>query len=422
MTLFPLPPTNTINWKSPAEFAFTEANGHIESTYHTKTGKWSPLQFVADSHLQVHGLATGLNYGQQAFEGLKAFRMPGERGDIAIFRPVAHAGRFQHSSNLLGMPPVPTNIFVRACNSAVALNADYVPPHESGWSLYCRPLVFGSGRSLSPTLSAEYTFCVFIFPMPSAPPIPVKAIILDEYDRAAPNGTGTAKAGGNYAGVLPWTSRAKAGGFGLTLHLDSVQHKYVDEFSLSGFLGVKVQPSSTNGTHSGTQNGTQNDTQNGTQIGTHDGTHNGTQNGTQNGKQGKSDVVLIVPDSPSALDSLTSDSVQQIARFWGWKVEKRPVPYTELPDFDEVVGTGTAVGLTAVRSISRKGQTSQSRLPPSPRVTFDDASGFEVIKFIQDERQDGGPVFHQLLEYLRAIQFGKEDDHFGWLYKVREQK
>ncbi|CAM1505786.1 Fc.00g114230.m01.CDS01 [Cosmosporella sp. VM-42] len=397
MVPFPLPPTNTINWTNPTEFAFTEASGHIESTYHSKTGKWSPFQFVADSHLRIHGLATGLNYGQQAFEGLKAFRMPGERGDIAIFRPEAHAGRFQHSSDLLGMPPVPTDLFVQACNAAVALNADYVPPHESGWSLYCRPLVFGSGRSLSPTLSAEYTFCVFIFPMPSASSVPVKAIILDDFDRAAPKGTGTAKAGGNYGGVLRWTSQAKTEGFGLTLHLDSVRHEYVDEFSLSGFLGVKGKPSSTNGTP------------------------NGTLNGTQNGRRGSSDVVLVVPDSPSALDSLTSDSIQHIARSWGWKVEKRPVPYTELPDFDEVIGTGTAVGLTAVRSICRREQK-QNRLPAGPRVNFDGADDSEVIEYIPDGQQGGGPVFHQLLEYLRAIQLGKEYDRFEWLYKVHEQK
>lgn len=342
----------------------------------------------------MHGLSTGLNYGQQAFEGLKAFRMPGNHGDIAIFRPEAHAKRFQHSCFLLDMPLVPIDMFVEACKAAVSLNATYVPPHESGWSLYCRPLAFGSNRTLSPTSSDEYTFCVFVFPMPSAPPVPVKAIILDDFDRAPPRGTGTAKAGGNYGGVLRWTGQAKREGFGITLHLDCIQHEYVDEFSLSGFLGIKYKPSSMNGSQ------------------------NGTHDGIQNGKRGRGEVTLVVPDSTSALDSLTSESIQQIAKSWGWKVEKRPVSYTELPDFDEVVATGTAVGLTSIRSICRRGRTLENRLPPSLRVISDPKNASEIIRYIPDEQEGGGPIFRALLEYLRAIQFGKEHDCFEWLCRV----
>lgn len=343
---------------------------------------------MADSHLRVHGLSPGLNYGQQAFEGLKAFRLPGERGDIAIFRPEAHAARLQHSAAMLGMPPVPTDTFVRACNEAVARNAGYVPPHASGWSLYVRPLLFGSARSLYPGPSVEYVFCVYVFPMPSGPPVPARALVLDDFDRAAPRGTGTAKAGGNYAGVLPWAARARDQGFGITLHLDSAQHQYVDEFSLCGFLGVKGRPALTNG--------------------------------AQNGERGGGDVVLVVPDSPSALESLTSDSVQKIARYLGWKVEKRPVHYTELPEFDEVLGAGTAVGLSAIRSIYRRGQESETRLSPGPRVTSDPVDGSEVVQYIPEGQEGGGPVFHQLLDYLRGVQRGLEHDKFGWLYNVHE--
>ena len=393
--------------------AIIVANGHIESTFYERSGKWSPLKFVEDSYLRVHGLSPGLNYGQQAFEGLKAFRTPGDH-DIVIFRPEAHAARFQHSSYMLGMPLVPIDMFVEACKAAVAKNAVWVPPHESGWSLYCRPLLFGSSRSLVPGPADEYKFCVYIFPMPSAPPRPVKAIVLDEFDRAAPKGTGTAKAGGNYAGVLRWAGLAKREGFGITLHLDSVRHEYVDEFSLCGFLGVKSKPISHNGVLNGSQNGTPNGTQNSTQ--------NGIQNGTRSGERGNREVVLVVPDSPSALDSLTSESIQQIARSWGWKVEKRPVPYTELPEFEEVMGTGTAVGLTSIRSISRRRDAILNQLPPSSRVVSEAGDDFEVIQYIPDKQDGGGPVFNQLLSYFRAVQFGKEQDCFDWLCKVDAQK
>lgn len=337
--------------------------------------------------MRIHGLAPGLNYGQQAFEGLKAFRMPGDRGGIALFRPDRNAMRLQHSSGVLNMPSVPVDMFIRACHAAVALNAGYVPPHETGWALYCRPLLFASGPMFPPGVPNECTFCVYVFPTPSGVQDgaqAVKALILDDYDRAAPKGTGHAKVGGNYAGVLRWTGQAKAEGFGITLHLDSARHVEVDEFSLCGFLGVKRS------SHGAGGGGDDND----------------------------DDVTLVVPDSPCAIDSLTSDSVQQIARSWGWKVEKRPVPYTELPAFSEVLGAGTAVGLVPIRSITRRGTT--GRLSPGPRALAagsDDES--ETVLYMPDEQPGGGPMFQKLLAQFKAIQLGKVPDEFGWRFEVK---
>ena len=310
--------------------------------------------------------------------------MPGEFGGIALFRPERNGMRLQHSSAVLNMPSVPIDMFVRACHAAVALNAGYVPPHETGWALYCRPLLFASGAQFPPGVPNECTFCVYVFPTPAGVQDglqAIKALILDDFDRAAPKGTGHAKAGGNYAGVLRWTGQAMTEGFGVTLHLDSARHEEVDEFSLCGFLGVKLSP-----------------------------------RGAGDDDDDDHSVTLVVPDSPCAIDSLTSDSVQHIARSWGWKVEKRPVPYTELPAFSEILGAGTAVGLVAIRSITRPGLT--GRLPTSPRVSAE-SSESETVTYIPDDQQGGGPVFQKLLAQFKAIQLGKVQDEFGWRSEVQ---
>lgn len=229
-------------------------------------------------------MAPALNYGQQAYEGLKAFRAPGDQ-TIQIFRPDRNAVRMQHSAEFVSMPPVPVDMFVDACRAAVALNAEWVPPHETGAAMYVRPQMYGSSAQLGLSPPEEYTFCVYVLPTGVYHGVhPVRCLILDDFDRAAPNGTGSAKVGGNYAPVLRWTDKARTEGYDITLHLDSATHTEVDEFSTSGFIGVLV-----------------------------DG----------------DDVTVVVPDSKNVIDSVTSESVQGIAKNLGWKVEKRPVRFRD---------------------------------------------------------------------------------------------
>lgn len=138
---------------------------------------------------------------------------------------------------------------------------------------------------------------------------PVDALILEEFDRAAPEGTGSAKIGGNYAPVLRWSEKAKSEGFGITLHLDSKTRTVIDEFSTSGFIGIRED-------------------------------------------QGL--YTLVVPDSKNVIKSVTSDCVCEIARSIGWKVECRPIPYDELSSFSEIVAAGTAAALVPIKSITMK--------------------------------------------------------------------
>lgn len=79
--------------------------------------------------------------------------MPGEAGNIMLFRVDGHGKRFRHSAEVVDMPPIPSDLFHRACRAAVALNACFVPPHETGWGLYLRPLLFASGPTITPHLT-----------------------------------------------------------------------------------------------------------------------------------------------------------------------------------------------------------------------------------------------------------------------------
>lgn len=261
-------------------------NGHIESTYSKKTGKWTSPKFVVSPYLHLHGMAPGLNYGQQCYEGLKAFRAPDDQ-TINIFRAQQNAERMQHSASFISIPEVPVDLFKKCVHLAVSLNAEYVPPHRTGAAMYIRPLLFGSSAQLGLNPPEEYTFLVFVLPTGVYHGThPVAALILEDFDRAAPEGTGSAKVGGNYAPVLRWSEKARNEGYGITLHLDSRTRTEIDEFSTSGFIGVHGTPET-------------------------------------------GDVTIVVPDSKNVIKSVTSNSICEIAsKLFGWKVEMRAVRAT----------------------------------------------------------------------------------------------
>lgn len=301
-------------------------------------------------------MAPGLNYGVQCYEGMKAFRQPD--GKITVFRPDQNALRMQHSASYISIPPVPEAHFVECVNLAVAANAEFVPPHETGAAMYIRPLLFGSSAQLGLNPPDEYTFVVFVMPTGVYHGVhAVDALILEDFDRAAPEGTGSAKVGGNYAPVLRHSEKARNKGYGITLHLDSKTRSEIDEFSTSGFLGVRKDSST----------------------------------GT---------TTVVVPDSKNVIKSVTSESATQIARdLFGYKIEKRPILYTELGEFNEVMAAGTAASLVPIKSITLE-------------------SKGEKFEYPVNEALDPGPVCAQLLTTLKGIQQGKVKDTFGWNHTV----
>ncbi|KAH7074746.1 aminotransferase [Paraphoma chrysanthemicola] len=349
---FPPAPLETVNWNQLGLSITDAVNGHVESKYSVAEGSWSEPTFVASPYLSIHGLAPALNYGQQAYEGLKAHRSPD--GNINLFRPAAHAARMNVSASYVSIPEIPESHFLKCIKMAVARNGEWVAPHSSEALLYIRPLVFGSSGHLSLTAPTEYTFAVFAQPGTTYHGVqPLPACVIEDFDRAAPRGTGGAKVGGNYAPVIRHTDKARAQGFHVTLHLDAQTRTCIEEFSTSGFIGIK-------------------------KVG--------------------GQVVVVVPDSKNIVQSITSDSCLALAESFGWRVEKREIPWSECKFFDEVIAVGTAASLLPIRLLARPGT--------GERFMYGETTGECTMK---------------LQSALRDIMRGKIEDQFGWVDVLKEE-
>ncbi len=292
-----------IDWKNLG-FGFSDVNCHVRYTW--KNGAWDGGEEVKDPYITMHVGASCLHYGQECFEGLKVFAC--KDGKIRAFRPRANANRMVRTAIRTVMPPVPEELFIEALRRVVKANVEYVPPYGTGGSLYVRPLLIGTGPQIGVAPAKEYTFLMIVMPVGAyykGGLKPVRAVILDDWDRAAPHGMGDVKVGGNYAASLFAHEKAKKEGWPVELYLDAKEHKYVEEFSTSNFIGIKP-----------------------------DGTY-------------------VTPDSHSVLPSVTNDTLRQIAADTGRKVETRPIPYEEIKTFSEVAACGTAVVVTPVWEITR---------------------------------------------------------------------
>ena len=189
-----------LNW-SELGFGYIKTDYNIRCYY--RNGKWGELEVCSSEILNIHMASTCLHYGQESFEGLKAFR--GKDGKIRVFRMDENAKRMQSSSRGIKMAELPVEMFEEAVRKVVKLNERFVPPYESGAALYIRPLMLGLGQQVGVKPAPESMFVVFVTPV--GPYFkggfqPSKVCIMREYDRAAPNGTGTIKVGGNYAASL----------------------------------------------------------------------------------------------------------------------------------------------------------------------------------------------------------------------------
>jgi branched-chain amino acid aminotransferase len=290
----------TIDWKH-LPFAYMKTDYNVRCYY--REGKWGELEISSSEYIHMHMAATCLHYGQEAFEGLKAFR--GQDGKIRIFRWRENAKRMRDTAIGIKMAPVPEEIFQRAVFTAIRLNERFVPPYGYGASLYIRPLLIGSGAEVGVKPAKEYFFMVFVTPV--GPYFkegfkPVDIMICRSHDRAAPLGTGSFKVGGNYAASLTSLEIAHLKGFSTTLYLDAKDKKYIDEAGPANFFGIKKN-------------------------------------------------TYITPDSKSILPSITNMSIMDLAKKMGMTVERRPVSVEELSSFDEVGACGTAAVITPIRKI-----------------------------------------------------------------------
>jgi branched-chain amino acid aminotransferase len=274
---------------------------NVRSYY--KDGKWSEPQVDTSEFLNIHMAATCLHYGQEAFEGLKAFK--GKDGKIRIFRMRENALRLQSSCRGIMMAELPVELFEEMVLLVVKKNERFVPPYESGASLYIRPLLIGTSAQVGVKPASEYTFLIFVTPVgpyfkEGFKPTPM--VILREYDRAAPLGTGTFKVGGNYAASLTAGEKAHKLGYSAVLYLDAKEKKYLDECGPANFFGIK------NNTY-------------------------------------------VTPESTSILPSITNKSLMQLAEDMGMKVERRRIPEEELSTFEEAGACGTAAVISPILRI-----------------------------------------------------------------------
>ncbi|KAK9760238.1 hypothetical protein K7432_015965 [Basidiobolus ranarum] len=170
-----------IDWASLG-FSFIQTNGHLKYTW--KDGKWDEGEFVSEPWVNMHIASSGLNYGQECFEGLKAWQC--KDGKVRLFRPYNNADRLRYSASKACMVAPPRDLFVDAVSRIVKANLEYVPPYGSGGSLYIRPLLLGNGPMLNLVPSEEYTFIVYAVPVGNFYKDGIKttnAIIIDDFDR-----------------------------------------------------------------------------------------------------------------------------------------------------------------------------------------------------------------------------------------------
>lgn len=272
-----------------------------------KDGNWDNGKLVEDNKLSISEASTALHYGQQCFEGLKAYRR--KDGKIQLFRVDENAKRMNASLRRLLMPEIPIDKFIDACMQVVKANEHFVPPYGSGATLYLRPFVIGVGDNIGVKPAPEYIFSVFCVPVGSYFKGDLKPVnfIIAEYDRAAPKGTGAAKVGGNYAASLHPHALAVKKGFADCIYLDPATHTKIEEVGAANFFGITK------------------------------------------------DNKFITPYSESILPSITKYSLITIAKdYLKLDVEERDVYVDNLDEFKEAGACGTAAVITPIGGIEYK--------------------------------------------------------------------
>lgn len=228
--------TINIDWEN---LGFEYMNLPYRFIAHFKDGQWDEGSLTEDATLHLSESSPALHYGQQAFEGLKAYRT--KSGEIQLFRPDQNAERLQRTARRLLMPQVPTELFINAAKAVVKASHEYVPPYESGGSLYLRPLLIGVGDIIGVQPAQEYIFTVFAMPVGNyfkGGLAPTKFIVSRDFDRAAPHGTGAAKVGGNYAASLLPGQEAHDAGYSDVIYLDPSTHTKIEEVGSANFFGI----------------------------------------------------------------------------------------------------------------------------------------------------------------------------------------
>ncbi len=289
-----------IDWKH-LPFGYYPTDYNVRCTF--RDGKWGEIEVTQSDKIELHMAATCLHYGQELFEGLKAFR--GKDGKIRVFRLDDNGERLRSSAEGILMEPVPEDLFREMVIKAVKLNERFIPPYGSGASLYIRPLEIGISPSIGVRAATEYLFMIMVTPV--GPYFKTgfgctDICIMRQYDRVAPLGTGRYKIGGNYAAALMPSHKAHELGYSAVLFLDPKEKKYLDECGPANFFAII-------------------------------------------------DGKYVTPKSESILPSITNRALQQLARDMGIEVEERHVTIDELKNATEAGACGTAAVISPIGTI-----------------------------------------------------------------------
>jgi len=317
---------------------------------------WGKGVLKAYGPIEMDPAASVLHYGQAIFEGFKAYKQPD--GSLACFRPDANSRRFNASAARLAMPELPEEIFLGAAKALITQDQAWVPG-AIGESLYMRPLMIATEAALGVRPSNEYLFVLLASPSGAYFPAGVKPVtvwISDDYVRAAPGGTGSAKCAGNYAASLVAQRQAKVEGCDQVVWLDAVHREFIEEMGGMNIFFVY---------------------------------------------QEKGETVVVTPElTGTLLPGITRDSLLQLAREQGFKAEERKISVDEWRTaiaegrMTEAFACGTAAVITPVGHVkSRKGDWTI-------------------------HNGETGPVAAKLREALLNLQHGLSPDTHGWMTKI----
>ncbi len=323
----------------------------VTATWTAGGGDWQPLQLAQRSEIGLDPAASVLHYGQSIFEGLKAYRQPDE--SIGVFRPEANAARFQRSARRLALPELAIRDFLSSIAMLIEVDGAWVPSGVEQ-SLYLRPLMFGVESFLGVRPSQEVHFVLIASPVDSyfvGGLHPVSIWLTEDYVRAAPGGTGTAKCAGNYAASLAAQQQATAEGCEQVLFLDAIERRWLEELGGMNIFLVAEEGS------------------------------------------------LITPElSGTILEGVTRDSIITLAGERGLRVEERRVSFDELRDgilsghIVEAFACGTAAVITPIGRLKWRGG-----------------------ELLIGDGETIGPAVTVLRQALLDIQYGRVTDTHGWM-------
>ncbi|WP_207941641.1 branched-chain amino acid aminotransferase [Enterococcus sp. DIV2402] len=321
----------TIDWNNLG-FDYIKTPWRFIATW--QDGTWNEGELTEDNILHISESSPALHYGQQCFEGLKAYGR--KDGGVNLFRPDENSKRLNRSATRLRMPQVPEELFLQAVKKVVKANREFVPPYGTGASLYIRPLLIGVGDIIGVRPADKFIFTVFC--MPVGPyfkgGLAPTNFIVSDYDRAAPNGTGAAKVGGNYAASLLPGEEAREKNFSDCIYLDPETHTKIEEVGSANFFGI-----------------------------------------TKNNE-------FITPKSPSILPSITKYSLLYLAEHTlGLKAIEGDVRLDELDKFVEAGACGTAAVISPIGGIQTHDEFhifySETEVGPVTKKLYEELVGIQ---------------------------------------------